>query len=121
MVVAVWLWRSQAWPWTWSNLSPSMGGCRLWSRGGSQGSEGLWPSLVVVLGVVGVALAVVAQGPVHLVLETAAGGVLEHELSVPLAAPLPEGVAFLRYGGGVSEAVEAAGRAAELVTTDAKG
>jgi hypothetical protein len=56
-----------------------------------------------------VALAVVAQGPVHLVLETAAGGVLEHELSVPLAAPLPDGVAFLRYGGGVSEAVEAAG------------
>lgn len=44
-------------------------------------------------------------------METPEGGVTTHDLEVPLATPLPADVAFLRYAGGVTRALEPAGDA----------
>ncbi|MDE0891946.1 MAG: hypothetical protein OSB14_07160, partial [Planctomycetota bacterium] len=43
-----------------------------------------------------------SQGPLQLDLETPDGRLSSHDLVAPLAAPLPEGVAFIRYVGGSS-------------------
>lgn len=48
------------------------------------------------------ALLLCPQEPVQLTLEAPDGSVTTHDLAAPLAAPLPEGVAFLRYSGRVT-------------------
>jgi len=48
-------------------------------------------------------LLLVSQGSLQVELEAPDGSTSTHDLTAPLAAPLPEGVAFLRYSGGVTE------------------
>ncbi len=45
-------------------------------------------------------LLLLAQDSFQLDLEAPDGSLASHDLAVPLAAPLPEGVAFIRYAGG---------------------
>ena len=55
------------------------------------------------------ALLLCPQEPVHLILETPDGSVTTHDLTIPLASPLPEEVAFLRYSGGTARGVQSSG------------
>ena len=52
-----------------------------------------------------------SQGPLQLDLETPDGRLSSHDLVAPLAAPLPEGVAFIRYVGDSSAPVVPGGNA----------
>jgi hypothetical protein len=54
-------------------------------------------------------LLLLCQDPFQLQLEAPDGSLGSHDLAVPLAAPLPEGVAFIRYAGASSEPLLSAG------------
>ena len=56
-------------------------------------------------------LSLLSQEPVLLELEAPDGSFVSHDLAAPLAAPLPDGVAFIRYSAKSSESLEPAGGA----------